>query len=42
LIAELKSEMAGLAAIVNEQASQLQKVTAQLQIGNATAQIAAE
>ena len=37
-IAELQSGMKALAATVNEQASQLQKVSAQLQISNAAAQ----
>jgi len=37
-IAELRSESRNLAATVSEQASQLQKVSAQLQIGNAAAQ----
>jgi hypothetical protein len=37
-IAELRSEIRNLAAMVNEQASQLQKVSAQLQISNAAAQ----
>ena len=36
-IAELKSELRNLAATVNEQASQLQKVSAQQQISNAAA-----
>ena len=34
-IAELRSEIRDLAAMVNEQASELRKVTVQLQIGNA-------
>jgi type II secretory pathway component PulM len=37
-IAELKSEMKALAATVNEQASELRKVSAQLRISNAAAQ----
>jgi septal ring factor EnvC (AmiA/AmiB activator) len=37
-IAELRSELRHLAATVNEQASQLQKVSAQQQIRNAAAQ----
>src|SRR5262249_9349166 len=37
-IAELKSELRNLAVTVNEQASQLQKMSAQLQINNATAE----
>jgi Chaperone of endosialidase len=37
-IAELKSEIRNLAAIVNEQASELRKVSAQLQISNAAVQ----
>jgi hypothetical protein len=36
--AELRSEIRNLAAMVSEQASQLQRVSAQLQIGNAAAQ----
>jgi hypothetical protein len=41
-IAELRSEMKVLAARINEQASQLQKVSARLQINNAPAQAIAE
>jgi hypothetical protein len=41
-IAELRSEMKALAARINEQASQLQKVSARLQINNAPAQAIAE
>ena len=41
-IAELRSEIRNLAALVNEQVSQLQKVSAQLQINNAPAQAIAE
>ena len=37
-IAELRSEIRNLAAMVNEQASELRKVSAQLQISNAAAQ----
>jgi hypothetical protein len=37
-IAELRSEIRNLATMVNEQASQLQNVRAQLQIGDAAAQ----
>jgi hypothetical protein len=37
-IAELKSEIRSLAATVNEQASELRKVSAQLEISNAAAQ----
>jgi hypothetical protein len=37
MIAELRSEIRNLAAIVSEQASQLQNVSAQVQIGNAAA-----
>ena len=37
-IAELRSEIRSLAAMVNEQASELRKVSAQLQISNAAAQ----
>jgi endosialidase-like protein len=37
-IAELRSEIRNLAAMVNEQASELRKVSAQLQISNAVAQ----
>jgi len=40
-IAELKSGMQGLAATVKEQASQLRKVSAQLQINNAAARMIA-
>ena len=42
MITELKSELKTLVTTVNEQASQLQKVSAQLQINNATAQSIAE
>jgi len=42
IIAELKSELKTLVTTVNEQASKLQKVSAQLQINNATAQSIAE
>jgi hypothetical protein len=41
-IAELRSEIRNLAALVNEQASELRKVSAQLQISNAPAQAIAE
>jgi hypothetical protein len=41
-IAELKSGIKALTATVNEQASQLEKVTTQLRINNAAAQIVAE
>jgi uncharacterized coiled-coil protein SlyX len=37
-IAELRSEIRNLAAMVNEQASELRKVSAQLQISNTAAQ----
>ena len=37
-IAELRSEIRSLAAMVNDQASELRKVSAQLQISNAAAQ----
>jgi Chaperone of endosialidase len=37
-ITELRSEIRNLAVLVNEQGSELRKVTAQLQIGNAAAQ----
>ena len=37
-IAELRSEIQNLAAMVNEQASELRKVSAQLQISNAAVQ----
>jgi hypothetical protein len=37
-IAEVRSEIRSLAAMVNEQASELRKVSAQLQISNAAAQ----
>jgi len=37
-IAELRSEIRNLAAMVNEQASELRKVSAQLRISNAVAQ----
>jgi predicted RNase H-like nuclease (RuvC/YqgF family) len=37
-VAELRSEIRSLAAMVNEQASELRKVSAQLQISNAGAQ----
>jgi hypothetical protein len=39
-IAELRSEIRSLAAMVNDQASELRKVSAQLQISNATQEIA--
>jgi hypothetical protein len=39
MIGELKSEMKALAATVNEQASQLRKVSAQVEINNAAAQL---
>ena len=42
IIAELKSELKTLVTTVNEQASQLQKVSAQLQINNAATQSIAE
>ena len=41
-IAELRSEIRNLAAMVNEQASELRKVSARLQINNAPAQAVAE
>ena len=41
-IAKLQSKMESLAATVSEQASQLQKVSARLQINNAPAQAIAE
>ena len=41
-IAELKSEMKALGATVNEQASQLRKVSAQVEINNAAAQLVSE
>ena len=41
-IAELRSEMKALTATVHEQASELQRVSAQLQIDNAGAKMAAE
>jgi hypothetical protein len=41
-IAQLRCEIQTLAAMVNEQGSQLQKVSAQLQIDNAPAQAVAE
>jgi hypothetical protein len=41
-IAELRSEMRNLAAMVNEQASQLQKVNAQLRINNTLTRLVAE
>ena len=41
-IVELRSEIRNLAAIVNEQASEMRKVSAQLQINNAPAQAVAE
>jgi hypothetical protein len=37
-ITELRSEIRNLAVLVNEQGSELRKVSAQLQIGNAAAQ----
>jgi hypothetical protein len=37
-IADLRSEIRSLAAMVNDQASELRKVSAQLQISNAAAQ----
>ena len=40
-IAGLRTEIRNLAAVVNEQASELQKVSAQLQISNAAAQMVA-
>ena len=42
MITELKSELKTLVTTVNEQASQLQRVSAQLQINNATTQSIAE
>ena len=42
MITELRSEMKALTTTVNEQASQLQKVSAQLQINNAGPKMAAE
>jgi uncharacterized coiled-coil protein SlyX len=41
-IAELRSEIRSLAAMVNEQASELRNVDAQLQISNAGAQAIAK
>ena len=38
MIAELRSEIRNLGATVHEQASELRKVSAQLQISNGTAQ----
>jgi hypothetical protein len=40
MIAELRSEIRSLAAMVNNQASELRKVNAQLQISTATQEIA--
>jgi hypothetical protein len=42
MIAELRSEIRNLTAMVNEQASQLQQVSARLQINNASGQAIAE
>jgi hypothetical protein len=41
-VAELRSEIRNLAAILNEQATELRKVGAQLQISNAAAQAVAK
>ena len=41
-VAELRSEVRNLAAILNEQATELRKVGAQLQISNAAAQAVAK
>ena len=42
MIAELRSEIRNLTAMVDEQASQLQQVSARLQINNASGQAIAE